>query len=473
MTTASRSARLMLLVSALASLVSASPLGSVYIQDAAQCPANFQSCPSGLPNNFCCAEGTSCLPLAGNTTALCCPNGSTCEKIQPITCDVNQQDPSKNQNSPIKTSIFDVALAKCGTDLCCPFGYSCSEDNTQCVKNADQSTSPESASSSSSPSQTTASQTSTSPASATSATTAPTSAQASSTPASSLVVAPIATTPTSFPTEESTLPSTTLPSTTLPSTTLPSTTSIPDPSPTADKSSGPESTPSKATNPKTVSIIGGVIGGCAVLAVLGAIVFLFIRRRNRRSKNGYSEKTGFGRIKHLGPGPQGTSIMVSDPILQPNSYRADFIRKSPSISSSISQMPPQIVLNHNDTSRRLSIPNPFDSPSPSNHSPTGSQGSISSDDERNARTGHVESRNRLAPIRAMKASSTRVYPQNVPGEPSGENINIFADPIMMHSTYDRRQTHATTFTDLMVEAQLEDVHRGEPYLGPPAMMNRI
>ncbi|KAL7961399.1 hypothetical protein V8C34DRAFT_302188 [Trichoderma compactum] len=458
MAVASSSARLMLLVSALASLVSASPLGSVYIQDA-QCPANFQSCPSGLPNNFCCAEGTSCLPLAGNTTALCCPNGSTCEKIQPITCDVSQQDPSKNQNSPIKTSIFDVALEKCGTNLCCPFGYSCSGDNTQCVKNSDQSTSPESASSSSSPSETTASQTSTSPASATLATTAPTSAQASSTPVSSLVVAPIATTPTSFPTDESTLPSTT---------------SAPDPSPTADKSSdAPEPTPSKATNPKTVSIIGGVIGGCAVLAVLGAIVFLFIRRRNRRGKNGYSEKTGFGRIKHLGPGPQGTSIMVSDPILQPNSYRADFIRKSPSISSSISQMPPQIVLNHNNTSQRLSIPNPFDSPSPSNHSPTSSQGSISSDDERNARTGHVESRNRLAPIRAMKASSTRVYPQNVPREPSGENINIFADPIMMHSTYDRRQTHATTFTDLMVEAQLEDVHRGEPYLGPPMMMNRI
>ncbi|KAL6788285.1 hypothetical protein J3E68DRAFT_134052 [Trichoderma sp. SZMC 28012] len=463
MTIASRSARLLLLVSALASLVSASPLGSVYIQDA-QCPANFDSCPSGLPNNFCCATGTSCLPLAGNTTALCCPNGSTCEKIQPITCDVSQQDPTKNQNSPIKTSIFDVALEKCGTNTCCPFGYSCSSDNTQCVKNSDQSTSPEKASSSSSPSQTTASQTSTSPASATSATTAPTSAQASSTPASSLVVAPIATTPTSFPTEESTVPSTT---------SAPDSTSASDPSPTADASSGaPESTSSKATNPKTVSIIGGVIGGCAVLAVLGGILFLFIRRRNRGGKNGYSEKTGFGRIKHLGPGPQGTSIMVSDPILQPNSYRADFIRKSPSISSSISQRPPQIVLNHNDTSQRLSIPNPFDSPSPSNHSPTSSRDSTTSEDERNARTGQVESRNRLAPIRAMKASSTRVYPQNVPREPSGENINIFADPIMMHSDYDRRQTHATTFTDLMVEAQLDDVHRGEPYLGPHSM-NRI
>ncbi|UKZ77473.1 hypothetical protein TrVFT333_005194 [Trichoderma virens FT-333] len=447
MTITSRSACLLLLVSALASFVSASPLGgSVFIRDT-QCPANTQSCPTGLPNNFCCSQGTSCIPLAGNTTALCCPDGETCEKIQPITCDVSQQDPSKNQNSPIKTSVFDVSLEKCGTNLCCPFGFSCSGDNTQCVKNSDQSISPESASRSSSPSQTTASQTSTSLASATSATAAPTSAD-SSTPVSSLVVAPVTTTPTSAPTEESTAPLVT---------------SAPDPSPTADASSEtPASSSSKSSNPKTISIIGGVIGGCAVLAVLGAIVFLCIRRRNRSSKNGYPEKTGFGRIKHLGPSPQGTSIMVSDPILQPNLYRADFIRKSPSISSSISQRPPQIVLNHTSASQRLSIPNPFSSPSPSNHSPTSSEGSIISDDERNARTGVVESRSRLAPIRAMKASSTRVYPQNVPREQSGENIDVFADPIMMNSNYDydKRLTHATTFTDLMVEAQLGDVHRG-------------
>lgn len=72
----------------------------------------------------------------------------------------------------------------------------------------------------------------------------------------------------------------------------------------------------------------------------------------------------------------------------------------------------------------------------------------------------------------MKASSTRVYPQNVPGEPSGENINVFADPIMMSSNYDKRQTHATTFTDLMIEADLGDVRRGQPYLMPQSM-NRI
>ncbi|RFU76105.1 hypothetical protein TARUN_6134 [Trichoderma arundinaceum] len=458
MTVTSRSVRLLLLVSALASFVSASPTGSLFMRES-QCSAGLQSCPAGLPNNFCCTQGTTCIPLAGNTTALCCPTGQSCDKIQPITCDVNQQDPSKSQKSPIKTSIFDVALEKCGTNLCCPFGYSCAGGN-QCQKNSDQSKAPESASPSSSAppssaSSTAATSASTAPTSAPTSepTSAPTSAEPSSTSANPLVVAPV-TTPTALPTEESTLPSLT---------------SSPASSPTAiESSTTPEASSSQPSSPKTASIIGGAIGGCAVLVVLGAIVFLFIRRRNKRSKNGYPEKSGFGKIKHLGPGPQGSSI-ISDPILQPNSYRADFIRKSPSISSSISQRPPQIVLNHSNSAQRLSIPNPFDSPNPSDHSPTNSQGSISSEDDRNARTGVVGSGSRLAPIRAMKASSTRVYPQNVPREPSGESINVFADPVMMSRNYDKRQTHATTFTDLMIEADLGDVRRGQPYLVPDSM----
>ncbi|KAM0253596.1 hypothetical protein ACHAQJ_007225 [Trichoderma viride] len=440
MTLASRSARLLLLVSALASIVLASPTGSVFIQDS-QCPTGSQSCPASLPNNFCCTQGTSCLPLAGNTTALCCPTGQTCEKIQPITCDISLQDPSKNSQSPIKTSVFDVPLEKCGTNLCCPFGYSCTGDG-QCQKNADQSESPKSAS------PTSASPTSNSPTSATSAT--PVSDTPSSASADPLVIAPV-TTSTSLPTEESTLPSVT---------------SSPDSSPTpAASSTTVESSSSPSSNPKTVSIIGGVIGGCAVLAVLGVIAFLFVRRRNRRSVNGYPEKTGFGNIKHLGPGLQGGSV-ISDPILQPNSYRADFIRKSPSISSSVSQRPPQISFHQANPSQRLSIPNPFDSPNPSDDSPTHSHSSISSEDDRNARTGIVGSGSRLAPIRAMKASSTRVFPQNVPREPSGESINVFADPVMMHNSYDKRQT---TFTDLMLEADLGDVRRGHPYLAHEPM----
>lgn len=211
------------------------------------------------------------------------------------------------------------------------------------------------------------------------------------------------------------------------------------------------------------------------MAAVGIIAFLFVRRRNRYRENDYPEKAN---IKHLGPGP-GSSLhggsIISDPILQPNSYRADFIRKTPSIRSVVSQGPPRISY-HDRNSQRLSIPNPFDSPNPSDHSPTNFNSSVCSEDDLNARTGTVESGSRLAPIRAMKASSTRVYPQNVPREPSGggESINVFADPVMMGGSYERRHTQGTTFTDLMMEADLDDVRRGHPYLvHEPMPTNRI
>ncbi|PTB65408.1 hypothetical protein BBK36DRAFT_1122012 [Trichoderma citrinoviride] len=472
MTLTSRSSCLLLLVSALASFASASPAGLIFQES--KCSAGTSSCGAGLPSNFCCSEGTSCIPLAGNTTAMCCPTGQTCEKIQPITCDVSQQDPSKNQQSPIKTSVFDVPLGKCGADLCCPFGYSCSGDDL-CVKESDQSVSPEKAA---------ASSTTASPASTTPTNSAPASTEPPSTFSTSLVVAPVTTTPVSSPASSpaSSLDSSpaSSPTESSPSSPASSSASLPasssTSSPTADASSAtPDSSSSHASNPKTVSIIGGVIGGCAVLVVLGAIAFLFVRRRNLHRKDDYSEKPAVGRIKHLGPGGGRAGSVISDPILQPNSYRTDFIRKSPSIRSSISQGPPQIALNNNNSHQRFSIPNPFDSPSPSNHSntsPTSYRDSVTSEDERNARTGVVGSGSRLPPIRAMKASSRRVYPQDLHRVSSGENIDVFADPFTMTGNYDRRGTHATTFTDLMIEADLGDVRRGQPYLMPPPM-NRI
>ncbi|KAM0514759.1 hypothetical protein ACHAPE_006433 [Trichoderma viride] len=447
-----RFTRLLLLVSALASIVSASPTNSLFIRDS-QCSAGLESCPTSLPDNFCCSQGTTCLPLAGDTTALCCPTGQTCEKIQPIACDISLQDPSKNSQSPIKTSVFDVSLGKCGANLCCPFGYSCVGGN-QCQKDADQSTSPQSASSSSTGSPTSTSPTSDSPTSPASATSAP--ASATPPPASSIVVAPVTTGAATQPAEESSLPSTTS---------------------SPESSSTETATPAaKASNPKTISIVAGVVGGCAVLAALAIIAFLFIRRRNRYSESEYTEKAN---IKHLGPGPgpnfHGDSI-ISDPVLQPNSYRADFIRKTPPIGSFVSQRPPRISY-HERHSQRLSIPNPFDSPNTSDHSPTNFNPSVCSEDDLNARTGVVDSGSRLAPIRAMKASSTRLYPQDMPRdrEPSGsESINVFADPVMMQGNYDRRHTQGTTFTDLMLEADLDDVRRGHPYLvHDPMPTNRI
>lgn len=75
----------------------------------------------------------------------------------------------------------------------------------------------------------------------------------------------------------------------------------------------------------------------------------------------------------------------------------------------------------------------------------------------------------------MKASSSYAHrlPQNTQSEPGSggggggagyENINVFADPVTVRTRSDKRYTHATTFTDLMDEADLGDVRRGRPYV---------
>ncbi|POR36173.1 Uncharacterized protein TPAR_03646 [Tolypocladium paradoxum] len=391
--------RLLLLTAGAASTASATP-ASILFARAGTCAANgLQACSKDLLDQFCCPQGSSCIPLAGATTVLCCPNDRTCSKIQPITCNVREQDPAKNPKAPIKTTVFDVALQKCGDEFCCPFGYSCSDGGKECTMNPDQSKAPKDEQPSSSPKTTTAGPTATSTRieSATSA--------ASTTPAQ----------------EES------------------------------GSGSGPEKT----------SIIGGAVGGCLVLLVIVAIVILCIRRRRRAVT---LEKSSYARSNTSGSGPYGN--VISAPVLHPGSYRSDFLRGSPPARRSFDPDPQSPPPNPQPTNRppRISIPNPFDSPNPSGYSPPASRASITSHDERTARTGHVVGA-RLAPIRAMKASeirhSRRPSRQNVQRQPSSESINVFADPSTVH---DNRDNRTTTLSDMMEQAGLGDVHRGRPYV---------
>lgn len=121
------------------------------------------SCPSDVPDNFCCPAKTKCIPLAGGTTAICCPEGGTCQKISPLTCNVALQDPEKFPSAGLKTTVRDGQLERCGEE-CCPFGYTCNDDD-ECVMDEDQSEPPARASESESaaaPSETTGSTTPTS-----------------------------------------------------------------------------------------------------------------------------------------------------------------------------------------------------------------------------------------------------------------------------------------------------------------------
>lgn len=102
------------------------------------CPSNYQQCGNGLPSDFCCSSGDSCVSLADNTSALCCPQGSgTCSSILPITCSLDVQNATAYPTSSLHTVNLDGQLPTCGNDTsgtqtCCPFGYECN-GNSVCV----------------------------------------------------------------------------------------------------------------------------------------------------------------------------------------------------------------------------------------------------------------------------------------------------------------------------------------------------
>ena len=396
---------------------------------------NLLSCPSGLPSDFCCPKDYACQALAGNTTAVCCPSGQTCNFVQPITCNVQDQNPQKSLDGSVKTSVFDVKLPACGSETCCPFGYSCQEDSL-CRRNEDQSKTPQQAAQSASSTTTT-----------TTTTTAATSTSTSSSAAAK----------TQSNTSTSTATST-------------STSSSASTAPASDSGS---------QGPVTTSIIGGVVGGCLVLLLIAVIIFLYIRRSNRRNAAS-TEKTGHGHRRGAGSIPT-----ISDPIIHPNSYRTDFILKTASARTSSEDQPaprraPSGRAKSGRLPPRISIPNPFTSPNPSTQSelsPASSRASAVSREEHPPREGQVNS-TRLKPIRAMKAASSRVSrrflsqqhpPSLTPGpsrESSGENIDVFADPETVNSAGGggRERERLTTFTDMMAEADLDDPQKGRPYV---------
>lgn len=103
-------------------------------------PGFTQCSQSGLPADFCCGPDSSCIVLAGNTTVLCCPTGSKCATIKPISCDLQAQNNTQSPDNSLKTTALTGTLGKCG-DSCCPFGYTCNTGGN-CVMDADQSKAP-------------------------------------------------------------------------------------------------------------------------------------------------------------------------------------------------------------------------------------------------------------------------------------------------------------------------------------------
>ncbi|KAF9893595.1 hypothetical protein FE257_010907 [Aspergillus nanangensis] len=115
-------------VAVLAATISPNHASFLPPRDASTCPSSYEKCSNkNLPDTFCCPTTSTCVSLDGGTSALCCPKGQSCEYIEPIECDLQQQDATLHPRNPVKTTKLNGKLPTCG-DSCCPFGYSCRGD---------------------------------------------------------------------------------------------------------------------------------------------------------------------------------------------------------------------------------------------------------------------------------------------------------------------------------------------------------
>ncbi|TGJ84091.1 hypothetical protein E0Z10_g4709 [Xylaria hypoxylon] len=267
-------------LAALLAIVSASSIRPGWVLKRADtCAANYSKCSqAGLPGNFCCQTGSSCKVLAGATTVLCCPDGSDCSTIQIISCNLSLQDPASHPQAEVKTTELDGKLPTCGKG-CCPFGYHCDAGNANCVMDKDQSKKPGGASSSA-PSPT--------------STVHPSSTLSTGTASTSTAAAAVGT-------DETPAPATETPS------------------------------PAAANTLNTAAIVGGVVGGLLVIALVIAGVWLLRHKRKKaeaeREKRDTTES--FGNI-----------ISAPIPHADYHTQRLDFLAKAQ--SSSVSSSPTQV-----------------------------------------------------------------------------------------------------------------------------------
>ena len=113
---------------------SAHALGILQGRQTSSCPvSDHVRCPdSKLPSDFCCPADSTCISLDSSSSALCCPKDGDCSKIAPVSCDLGFQDVFEVPDAAVKTTRLRDRPSRCGRSTCCPFGYTCDDDD-QCV----------------------------------------------------------------------------------------------------------------------------------------------------------------------------------------------------------------------------------------------------------------------------------------------------------------------------------------------------
>jgi len=372
------------------------------------CPASYSSCSfASLPANFCCPTEQTCMALAGNTTLLCCPKGSDCAKIKTIGCDVSLQDAVRQPLSLVKTTALTSTLPRCG-DRCCPFGYSCQEG--ECVKDRDQNTPPP-------------------PGTATTAkpTSAPTNSPSS--PSGPVRSTPVAADPGAQPT---------------------------DSADSAAAGSGEET--NQSSGGPSGAVIGGVIGGVFAAIFLIVLITCVLFKRKKKVEDAPSLKltrssSSFGNI-------------ISNPIIvEGRAMRSDFNRGPANRSIDGSTLEGVAAMRKSLSSAGS------DSTRTRNLTANGlRQSSVAFGYPGADVTGQAN------PY-AMKDEDFSPAPrtprqQTADREPSSVSINVFADPLTLTPESasnaprgnQKRYSNMTTFTQLMDQADLGGVARGDPYV---------
>ncbi|KAL2146840.1 hypothetical protein VTI28DRAFT_1943 [Corynascus sepedonium] len=371
------------------------------------CAPKFTPCKNAdFPDYFCCKPTETCIPLAGNTTLLCCPEGSDCLRIKPVPCDISLQDGEKNPDAVIKTTALRGTLARCGTQ-CCPFGYSCV--NGQCVKDRNQNAVPI--------------QTRTGKP-------GPTPTDGSK-PSSTNGVSPTADT----------------------------TDSVGNPNETAGSANDSNDS---SSGPPVAAIAGGVTAAAVVLIGAAVLAFFFLRKKKKGASKGRSplklsrSTSSFGNLI-------SRPVMAENSNSVPNDY--DFIRPTGPSNSAQEAEPDSVTgavlgssINSPEAGPMPTVPLAAAlAPEPQNHGGYGGYGQL--EQPQYVDMPYVDYDGGLMP---------QTPQQN--REPSSVSINVFADPNITpdrspESNADgRRYTNMTSFTQMLDNADLGGIARGESYL---------
>ncbi|MCJ1325371.1 hypothetical protein MMC10_002034 [Thelotrema lepadinum] len=91
----------------------------------------LSQCGNNFPSSFCCPSGTTCFGFNSNQGVICCPQDS-CAVTNPLSCDIRLYNATANPASPFHLADLNVQLQPCGTNTCCPPGFTC--NGNECVE---------------------------------------------------------------------------------------------------------------------------------------------------------------------------------------------------------------------------------------------------------------------------------------------------------------------------------------------------